>query len=168
MTEEQLNEIVKNAVNNHVSMIMEYAIPRIEFIRNVSNMVQQIIENWCLVHYCTLFGDRTEKEHWRNELTAHMLNVSRKTIKKNDSYETRLKAVSEGFDWNDLPSDASKVYSIVCHKFIVEGIIDKTSFRNIDQNLMKCAEDCNNEINNIISIIAEKNELNIQEYANNL
>ena len=42
----------------------------------------KIIENWCLVKYCSLYDtNNINKNHWVNELTAHMYNILKRQLK---------------------------------------------------------------------------------------
>ena len=164
LTEEQLNKIVHDAVEKRLSILMEYAIPRSKFVENAFNMSSQIIENWCLVHYCTLTGRTTTKDHWKRELNTHMVNASKQHIKKNNSYDIRLKAIEEGFEWNDIPTTPDRVYELVINKFIDEGIVTTEAYDKPDESVMKCAEDCHTNIPIVISLIAQDKRLEILKY----
>lgn len=158
LTESELREVVKKEVNKQLSIILEYAIPRAKFIENAYNLSNQIIENWCLIHYCTLTGRTDTKEHWKDELYAHMENVTRKVIKKNNSYEVRLKAITEGFEWEDLLSGPDRISMLILRKFKKENI-DTSS-----KEYLQCIEDCFNSVNTIIDIMAKFNPSLIYEY----
>lgn len=158
LTENELKEIVKNEVKRQLSIIMEYAIPRSKFIENAYNLSQQIIENWCLIHYCTIIERTETKEHWKTELYAHMNNVSRSIIKANNSYETRLKALKEAFDWNDLYDSEERVSRIISGKFKIEKIPTNTS------EYLKCVNDCFNSIDAIVDVMAKFDPSLIEDY----
>lgn len=158
LSESELKEIVKNEVTKQLSMILEYAIPRSKFIENAYNLSSQIIENWCLVHYCTIVGRTETKTHWRDELYSHMDNVSRDTIKSNNSYEVRAKALTEAFEWNDLFSGSDRIIRLTSRKFNKENI-------NIEsKEYFQCMEDCFNSIGDIIDVMAKFDPLEIEKY----
>lgn len=158
VTESQLQEIVKNEVNKQLSVLLEYAIPRSKFVENAYNMSDQIIENWCLAHYCTITGRSQLKEHWKGELYVHMNNVSKKVIKANNTYDIRLKAITEGFDWNNLFDGAERINRLICVKFKTEGI-DMTT-----KEYEQCVGDCFNSLQEIIDVMARFDPLSIEEY----
>lgn len=148
LTEERLNQIVKEAVEKHLEMILEYAIPRKDFVNNTAHLVGQILENWCLTHYCKLSGRTEAKEHWMMELLTHMMNIGDDSIKGNDSYESRVKAICEGFAKKDIPSNPERIRKLIATKLILERIDPK------DPLIIQCVEDCHNAIETIISHIA--------------
>lgn len=158
LTEEELKRIIKEEVGRELSLIMEYALPRSKFIDNAFNLSQQIIENWCLVHYCTIIGRTNTKEHWKSELYAHMDNVSKNTIKKNNSLENRKKAFVEAFDYNDLFTTPDRIIRLTLRKFIKEHIDTKS------EEYIKCVNDCFNSVNDIIDVLADGDVYKIGEY----
>ena len=164
LTQRELNEIIKHEVEKQLQILMEYAIPRSEFIEKISNQCQQILENWCLVRYCSIFGRTQTKEHWMSELGTAIMRASKGQIKKNNSYETRVKAIEEAFDWNDLPSSPEHIYDLVVDKFVKEGIVTKDAYRIQDEDILKCSSDCNNAIPTIIGLIANNNNCATMTY----
>ena len=49
--------------------IFEMAYDRKHLKKMVDGLFAQIIENWCLVRYCTLYDpNNTTKNHWKKEL----------------------------------------------------------------------------------------------------
>ena len=158
LTEDELKRVVKEEVRKELSLIMEYALPRAKFIDNAFNLSQQIIENWCLVHYCTITNRTDTKKHWKNELFAHMDNVSKNTIKKNNSLENRKKAFIEAFDYNDLFTSPERIVRLTLRKFIKEEIDTKS------EEYTKCVNDCFNSINDIIDALSDGDVYKIGEY----
>jgi hypothetical protein len=148
LTEEHLNKIVKEAVERQLGIMLEYAIPRKDFVDNATNHLGQVLENWCLVHYCTLCGRTETKDHWKNELLTHMMNIGSHTLKNNDSYDSRVKAIYEGFEKKDIPSTPERIRKLIAAKLIVEKINTK------DPAVIKSVEDCHNAIEAIIGYIA--------------
>lgn len=162
LTEEQLNEIVKKAVEKHVSMLMEYAIPRSKFIDNVWHLARQIIENWCLVHYCTLTNRTMTKEHWAKELRTHMTNIALTPIKGNNSADARKKAIKEGFNVMELFNGTEVINNVIFQKFTDENI-DVSS-----KEYAQTVEDCFAELDKIIEVIASYTSANIIAYSNSI
>lgn len=158
LTEEELKGIIKEEVGKQLSLIMEYALPRSKFIDNAFNLSQQIIENWCLVHYCTITNRTDTKKHWKDELFAHMDNVSKNTIKKNNSFENRKKAFIEAFDYNDLFTSPERIVRLTLRKFMKEEIDTKS------EEYTKCVNDCFNSINDIIDALSDGDVHKIGEY----
>ena len=81
----------------------------------------QILENWCLIHYCTLNGREETKTHWKNELWAHLDNIASKHIKGKDSGDTKRKAIIEAFEIEDL-TDVELCANKIMRKFLTEKI----------------------------------------------
>ena len=50
------------------TLLLEYLVQRKDFVNLLWNLSDQIIENWCLVHYCTVVGQSEYKKHWTDEL----------------------------------------------------------------------------------------------------
>lgn len=158
LTEKELDRIIEEKVNKKLSYLMEYAIPRSKFIDNTSSLVYQIIENWCLVRYCTLTSRESNKEHWAIELRAHMSNIGRDTIKGNDSYDSRIKAISEGFDAKDAFNGPERIMEIIKDKFKVETMYDNA------EAVQQVAIDCSASIKEIIHHIANYAKENMDDY----
>lgn len=158
ITDEQISQIVNETIDKHISMLMEYSIPRSNFVSKAYNLCKQIIENWCLVHYCTLIGRTQTKDHWSNELSTHMVNIGSSSIKGNNSINTRITALMEGFGKENLPSNHEIIIKIIANKFKKEG------FDPNSKEVIKCSVDCHEAINDIITVIAEGDAGNINQY----
>jgi hypothetical protein len=159
LTLNELNDLVKECVYRIYSKLplYEYAVHRTDFVYRVSNLLPQILESWCLIHYCSLVGRTQTKEHWKDELFAHMSNIGGLEIKSNNKFKKRLKAIYEGFEIRDLPNKGTKQISFyIERKFISKGI-------DVNDNVFKqVVYDCYNSLKNIAEAIAEP--LNIKEY----
>lgn len=77
LTEERLNNIVKECVQRELSLITEYAIKRKEFKFHFYSLLPQIIQNWFLIHYCTVTN--TEM----NDFISNMKNIADIIASKN-------------------------------------------------------------------------------------
>ena len=52
--------------------LFEMAYSREKYIDKVNDLSRQIVENWCLIRYCTKYDTgNTNKNHWKTELLAH-------------------------------------------------------------------------------------------------
>lgn len=160
LTEQDLLSVIKESVYQVFkdNVLLEYAVSRKEFVRNVYNLSYQIIENWCLIHYCTLTKRTETKEHWKDELYAHIDNIVFDGIKSNNSPKSRLKAIIQAFDRADLYKDETVIYNKVQRKFKKEGI-------KLDDVFNIVVTDCFNSINDIANVLASaKNETEIEKY----
>ena len=64
------------------TLVFEMAYSRKELKNSFDGILDQIIENWCLVKYCSLYDEQNiNKNHWANELTAHMYNILKRQLK---------------------------------------------------------------------------------------
>ena len=164
ITSKDLKDIIYEVVYKCYSKLPlnEFFIKRSQFVNNVWHLSYQIIENWCLVHYCTLIGRTETKEHWKDELIAHLTNIGRDGIKANNSVSTRMKAIAEGFDYASLYDGEKRILQIVQDKFKRENI-------NIDENVMQTVKDCSQSINDIAKVMAEYNiNFGILDYVNTI
>lgn len=140
----------------------EYFIKRSKFVDNVWHLSYQIVENWCLVHYCTLVGRTELKEHWKDELIAHLTTIGREDIKANNSVGTRTRAIAEGFDYASLYDGNNRIMQIISTKFKKEQI-------PIDELVVKTAEDFSESINDIVKVLAEFHiNYGVEEYVNTI
>lgn len=159
LTEDELKQIIKEVVDNKISLIMEYAEPRKEFIKRVIGLGKQIIQNWCLIHCCTVTNEDVNrcKNHWKEELSSAIENIADISIKGNDSFETRKKAIVEAFNELDLNQGISKIEKYTRIKFQKEGISNKDI-------KLQVINDCFNNLGNIIDVLAKGYDENWLEY----
>ena len=150
LTESDLKNIIYEVVYRCYSKLPlnEYFVNRSKYVDNVWHLSYQIVENWCLVHYCTIVGRTETKEHWKDELITHLSNIGRDGIKANNSVKTRLKAVKEGFEYANLYEGKEILLKLVEDKFKTEKI-------KIDDTVLKTIEDCSNSIDDIATVVAE-------------
>lgn len=152
LTESQLREIVKSEVEKKLSLITEYAIKRKEFKYNFWNLLEQIIQNWCLVRYCRIIDSDYNDclNHWKGELIALMAKIARSDLKGNNSYESRLKALSEVVEDYEITQNKDVIKDIITEKFVSEGI---ACFGDV----FECVSDsCSESLNDVIDAIARK------------
>lgn len=62
--------------------IFEMAYARAKYQDHVDSLATQLVENWCLIRYCsTVDKNNINKEHWKQELYAHISNLQKQNIK---------------------------------------------------------------------------------------
>lgn len=105
------------------SYIFEMAYNRKEIRKRVEALTNQIIENWCLIKYCSLYDKtNTNKNHWKQELRAHLYNIYEMKTKGGNA-KTKYNLISEIiYDKKEITS-SSKIASIIRIKFRNENII---------------------------------------------
>ena len=110
--------------------IFEMAVSRKDLKNKVDDLINQIIENWCLIKYCTLYDNNNRnKNHWKKELRAHMLNIFNKQIKGGDSF-TKFKLIEDVIIDKLEITTADKVSRLIKGKFRDENIEIKKDICN--------------------------------------
>ena len=145
-------------------LLTEMAYPRQEFKRKADELTTQITQNWCLINYAKLTNNRQEVvEHWKNELSAHITNVAKMKIKKNNSFSMRVNALNEVWvDESEIGRDYETVNMTIFFKFREEQIpTDDEVYQQVISNLM-------NEVPILINIMAQGDLCAIQTYITNL
>lgn len=152
-----LEEVAKLLENNKRLILNEMALPRKTYKKRIDDLMPQVLENWCLVHYCTVIEQEQYKVHWSGELRVHLLTMTRLSISNNDSKESRLKVLQEIWDENDYGKPEFLNLTVV-NKFIEEQI-DITS-----QEYGYVIADCIGAMQNIFNAILSRDVNYIQEY----
>lgn len=116
-----IKEYILNVIQE--SYIFEMAYDRKKLRKRVEALTNQIIENWCLVTYCSLYDkNNTNKNHWKKELKAHLYNIYEMKIKGGNA-KTKYNLISEIiYDEKEITT-SSKIASIIRIKFREENII---------------------------------------------
>ena len=98
MNERKINEKVDKMVREQISQILmlEYSIDRKSFINRVYSLSPMIISHWCLIKHNRLIDDENYISHWKNEVGGWMLTLMNSKLKKNNSVEYKLKALTQG------------------------------------------------------------------------
>lgn len=161
LKENELKSLIYECVYKvlHETQLFEYLIYRNDFTKMCWNLSHQILENWCLVHYCTLVGRTELKEHWKDELLSYLDRIDRNGIKSNNSPKSREKAIRQGFDMADLFDVNSKIYKYVWKKFEKEQIFDKEIVQQV-------IIDFHNSLDDIVNILS--NESDIEGYVDTI
>lgn len=169
ITEQKLAKIVENVCQKVIReelqryLITEMVYSLKEYKSRVDNLIPQIIENWCLIRYTTLSGDKKElREHWMTELIAHMTNVSQMKLKNCNSKLSKQNALYYLWNQRDIDNDENVIHLHIALKFKKEGI--KTS-GEIYANVIN---DFKNNTKDIIKVLLSESHSTIVKYVNNI
>ena len=115
-----IKEYILNVIQE--SYIFEMAYDRKEIKKRVEGLINQIIENWCLIKYCSLYDNNNiNKHHWKQELKAHLYNIYEMKL-KGGNVKTKYNLISEIiYDKKEITT-SSKISSIIRIKFRTENI----------------------------------------------
>lgn len=154
ISENKLHSILKDTIievlnENRKLLLTEMSVKRNEYKAKIDNLMPQVLENWCMVHYSTLVGGIDAHNHWADELRGHLLTVSRFTIKGNDSIKSRQKVLQEIWEENDYNKPKFLNMTII-NKMLEESRIDVSSVE-YGQSLFDCIEAKQDIFNAILS-----------------
>ena len=144
------------------TLVFEMAYSRKELKNSFDVILDQIIENWCLVKYCSLYDvQNTNKNHWANELTANMYNILKRQL-KNGGEDAKLQLLkSVAYDQKEYTT-ASAIKKCIRLNFKKENI----------QITNELCSDCIEDLETILGLISrrdtEENYENIDTYIENL
>ena len=158
------NLSMTEAEDHKKPLLTEIEYNRKMFKAIITNLSQQIIQNWCLIRYGRLNNtDIGAISHWKTELMAHLQNASSNRIKGNNSIQARIKAISEVWvNEKEYATDSNVINLTVYGKFVNEGLdVNSDSYR-------QAIEDCMNASGDIINAIASENADKISEYLSSL
>lgn len=165
MEEDKIKQIIKEQVESYLldNILLEYAFPRKDFIKQVDNLLPQIIIHWCLIRYNRLIENTNTIQHWKKELLTWFSRIMKLTLKGNDSAETRKKAIKEVISLYDYDNNVTTIKYTILPKFNDEGI-------NIDNNevVKEVINQFFEELENIISVLSNKNLKELYQYLENL
>lgn len=164
LTESQLREVIKETLTQVLQekpLLTEMAIPRKNYKERIRGLSCQLLENWCLVRYCSLIEQEQYKKHWSDELRGYMLSMSRLSMKGNDSIQARQKVFEEV--WTEEDHDNPQLLTMtIANKFIKEGI-DVNS-----ETVVNCIMDCISAKSTIIEVILSRDIDKITKYVQSL
>lgn len=156
--DKEIRQTIKRLIDeSRYGMLNEMAYKRNVYKEKVDNILPQIFENWCLVHYCTITGRTQTKFHWSDELYGHMLTISRYGPKGNNSADARMKVLNEII--NDGDYDKPNILHLtITRKFENEKInIYSTEYQ-------QTINDCITAFPEIIQIITSQDSNRIRKY----
>ena len=144
------------------TLIFEMAYSRKELKNSFDSILDQIIEKWCLVKYCSLYDEQNlNKTHWANELTAHMYNILKRQLKNGDEDAKLQLLKSVTYEQKEYTTSIA-IKNCIRLKFKKE---------NIQIPDIVCSA-CIDDLETILSLISkrdtEENYENIDTYIENL
>lgn len=98
--------------------LFEMAYDREQYVRNIDGIADQIVENWCLIRYCTIYDPTNpNKKHWKQELQSHCKKLLRSIVKVNKLKATQYALI----DMLEL-DDPKQIRAIIYDKFKKEKL----------------------------------------------
>lgn len=89
-----VNEKLMDLLEN--TKIFKMAISRAKYTDRLYNITNQIIENWCLIRYCSLTNSNLDlRSHWCSELAAHLFGIYYEKLKDDKSFNIKLNATKK-------------------------------------------------------------------------
>lgn len=165
--EQYINRVVKETIDKVVNktLLTEYALQRKDFCQHIDNLVPQIIIHWCLIRYSRNIGDdnNLNLDHWKVELKSWFYKIMKLSIKTNDDYKIRYKAIQQIWDKNDYDKNILAITFTIAQKFQEEGVKVTNN-----EYLTKTMQECLDEHKNFIHILANKNLEEINNYVDEL
>ena len=161
MEELKLKEIIREVIREEInkSMLIEMSISLSDYKRIIDNLIVQIAQNWCLVRYVTLSGNKVElKKHWQSELNTHMNNIARRKLKKGDNIQSKEKALYSVWNENDFDTDEHCIDMAIVTKFEREDI------DVFDKHYAQAITDFKNATRDIVSAILSGSRSTIANY----
>lgn len=127
---DKIRRIVREQIRSMIEaeksgLLVEMALRRKVYKNRIDNLMPQVIENWCLVHYCTLSGNNLYKEHWKSELRGYIVSIFRLAIKDNNSEKSRNHVFSE--IWIENEFDEPSIIDYVINTKFKREKIDTTT-----------------------------------------
>ena len=121
----------------------------------ISNLKNQIIENWCLVYWCDLNPDneisKRLRNHWASELKSYMNNIVEVKLKSGRKDKIINNVIINDYELND-------------HNEIADIIRDKFNKEGLSKYIINISFDCANHINEICNILSTNNKEDIKAY----
>ena len=156
-----ISKIVREELQRY--LITEMAVSLKDYRKNVESLMQQILENWCLIRYTTISGDKIEyRNYWCVELRSHMNNIASMKLKNGNHISTKQKAIYDIWNMYDLDIDENCIGLRISVKFETEGIEPKGEY------FAQVVSDFKNETVKLVNILTTGNNITIKEYIENI
>ena len=137
--------------------ITKMAIKLGEFRNNSEGIINQIIENWCLVRWCDMYPNELTSKRLRNhcvtELINHMLRINNIKLKGSRKDKALHNLVIKTFEYNDW----IEIAKVIRNKFEKE---------RLERYITIISEECANHINTICKLLCCNDENYIKNYVN--
>ena len=156
-----ISSIIREELQRYV--LTEMAMSIKDYKARVESLMQQILENWCLVRYCTLTGEKDElKNHWKYELKAHINNIASIKLKNGNSLTSKQNALYSLWNMYDWDTDESCISRRLYIKFEKEGIPTN------GEVFAQIVSDFKNETKNIVKLLTSSANIDVIKYVNNI
>jgi len=134
--------------------ITEMSIKLGEFRKKNEGIINQVIENWCLVKWCddnpNELTSKSLRNHWASELIGHMKSI----------VNTKLKSGRKDKALKNLMIDTMELDDIA----VVSRIIrDKFNKEGLSKYVNKMSFECSKHIEEICSVLSGTEE-DVEEY----
>ena len=140
------------------TLVFEMAYSRKELKNSFDCILDQIIENWCLVKYCSLYDvQNINRNHWVNELTAHMYNILKRQL-KNGGEDAKLQLLKS------VTYEQKEYTTSVAIKGCIRLKFKKENIQIHDEVCSACIEDLETILNLISKKDTDENYENIDTY----
>ena len=105
-------------------------------------MQKQIIQNWCLIRYCSLTNTKLDlRSHWCSELIGYLYNICEIKLKDDKSNKIKLKATKQQYlEYSELDTDRDRIWVSIKQKFDKENITDNRIIDLVIDDFMKNIE----------------------------
>lgn len=161
MEEIRLKQLIREVVREEMGgyILTEMAMSLSDYKKLIDNLITQIAQNWCLVRYATITGEKEIlKRHWQSELKAHLTNISRRTLKKGNNVQTKEKALYAVWNENDFDTNEHCIDMAIADKFRDEEIdIYSKTYADV-------VSDFKNATKEIINVILSDSHSTINKY----
>lgn len=132
--------------------LTEMALHKDEFIDLILNLKDQLVENWCLCAYCSLYDNiNPNYEHWCSEFSSYANKIKRCNIKSGNKQKMIFITYIDKYDLND----SDMIYRIIHEKLIKEQI-DEHIIRNLCEYFAQNAK--------LLTDYLSNNDYETQEY----
>ena len=144
------------------TLVFEMSYSRKELKNSFDCILDQIIENWCLVKYCSLYDtSNINRNYWTNELTAHMYNILKRQL-KNGGEDAKLQLLKS------VAYDQKEYTTAIAIKKCIRLKFKKENIQITDELCSACIEDLETILELISKRDIEENYENIDTYIENL
>ena len=162
----EIKKLIREEIEryNRNNLLREFfAYERSDFKDRVESRIPIILIHWLFIRYFKIKNENVRTiQHWKDELIAQFYYLVRLKIKKNNSYENRLKAIKQAWEEGEFNSSAYDIAFAFKRNFNEENIdINSNEFNNAIEQWI-------DESKSIIEIFANANLKNANEYINNL
>lgn len=136
--------IVKNLERSY---IFEMAYERREYMNKLFELRLQLVENWALIRYCSLYdNENLNKNHWKKELFAHISNLNKMKLKVDKTRATEQELIDKA-EFNNVEN----IIKIIEFKFEIEDLANDETIRTIAEDFVEYG------LNELMTIISNNN-----------